>query len=62
MTDSSVPQQRRQEYPAQQRDYFESSEWHACPFRYTEEEIAEINRHYGWEKYRLISKPKDKTK
>lgn len=42
-------------YPAEQRDYPEASQWHPSPFRYSAEEIAEVNRLYGWEKYRLVS-------
>lgn len=45
-----------QRSPAQQRDYEWSQEWHASPFQYSEEEIQEVNKHYGWEKYRLLDR------
>lgn len=43
-------------YPAEQRDYpAETTQWLPSPFQYAQEEIDEINRLYGWEKYRLVS-------
>lgn len=42
-------------YPAEQRDYPTATQWHPSPFQYAQEEIDEINRLYGWERYRLVS-------
>lgn len=50
---SDTPENRLERFPAQQRDYQGSDKWHDCPFTYSIEEAEEVNRHYGWEKYRL---------
>lgn len=49
-----MPESGLERFPAQQRDYDGSSEWHDCGYWYTAEEVAIVNFHYGWEKCRLV--------
>lgn len=54
----SSPQQSPRR-PAQFRTDPQSEEWRASRYTYSEAEIREINRHYGWQAFRI--KPEEVT-